>query len=161
MPKYTKVLVPAVLAVGTMLLTGCDFSADLGASADDEQVTSTTTNSPEDGSAPAGDGKIDPSYLPAIGGSVDCGRKDMGGGETYRLVVDPGLDGLVNCTVAFGVLTEYFAIPANERGNEAINLASDWVCGTIDETGTPKTVDCMKVDPDRGWTYQFAAALVG
>jgi hypothetical protein len=167
MRKYTKLLVPAVLAVGAMLLTGCD----LGASAGDKRVPSTTPNSTsgsavpagstEAGATPAGGGEIDPSDPPVAEGSVDCGRKDMSSGETYRLVVDPGMDGLVNCTVAFEVLADYLRIPANERGEEGTTLANDWDCSIVEEPGKPQLASCTKVNLNgSGWAYQFTAALV-
>lgn len=164
MTKYKRLLVPAVLAAGTMLLTACDIGADIGASADGKQNTSTTANStPADptagGAVPVVEGKVNPADGPVEEGSVDCGRVDLGGGDPFRLIADPGVIGLVNCHVAFDVFNDYLAIPEDAR-KEGVTLANGWGCSSTVEADVLYGFECSQTDPssptaDLANDYQF------
>ena len=141
MPKYKRLLMPAVLAVGALLLTACEIGADIGASADDKQNTSTTANStPADSTTDEDTSGGDTSEVetadedtqlgytanPPEGG---CGDYAFGNGPYSRLIPDEGSLGYVKCDEAFEVLNDFSMLDDQvEIPAEGLSLKDDWHC---------------------------------
>lgn len=150
MTKRLTTLVPAALAAGAaLLLTACD-PADTAA--DSTSTTSSTTAPATTSTSTATSDTTSTGGTTAGettgGGSdlqpVDCGELDVYEGVTHTLVADPADDGLVGCTEAFNVVTEYLRIPAAERSAsfEGIAVSGGWTCSTDD--GESGGVGCVK-----------------
>jgi hypothetical protein len=159
MPKYKRLLMPAVLAVGTILLTACDIGADIGASADGKQSTSTTAGStPADSTAEEDAAGGDTSEVetadedtqlgytanPPEGG---CGDYGVGNGSYSRLIPDEGSLGYVKCDEAFEVLNDFSMLDDQiEIPEEGLNFNfyDPWHCDiTAVADGVTVGVSCF------------------
>jgi hypothetical protein len=166
MYKNTKMVAPDILTAGTFLLTACDVGATAAGQTPPPAADNTTTaDSPSDGSTSGGGGgKADAEVAE---GSVDCGRHPLNNGRfgTHRLVVDPGIDGLVGCDVALDVVEEYLA--AGNIRVEGTEVSKGWDCAATFEgeksEGEIVSIFCYLVPKNEtrsGWAYQFSTELL-
>jgi hypothetical protein len=143
MSKYKRLLLPALLAAGAMLLTACD----LGSSADDgKQNTPTTANStPEDvnaeeGAEDEGD-QLGYTASPPEGG---CGEYASGDGPYSKLIPDEGSLGFISCDEAMSVLGDFDLLDAQvEIPAEGLTFNDDWHCDTTVDAGVTVRVECF------------------
>jgi hypothetical protein len=154
MPKSKRVLVAAVLAATSVLLTACD----LGASAADSDQQQTSTTAPEGESAedvPIGYSRTAPE--------APCGESTTEDGRTLRLISDEGSLGFISCDDAadvfgdFAMLDDQVEIPA-----EGLNFNDDWHCDTTVDGGVTVGVACytpMYPDPANPILLRFHTEL--
>ena len=162
MPKHMRMLIPAVLAAGAMVLTACDQSSPAAEGGQTTPVTTTSSTSATGDSTTAGSTTAestsaggDDAADPAGTQAVDCGQVDVDGTK-QTLTADPGAGGVVGCTEAFNVLDAYLAIPASERGAaiEGSDVEGGWHCTTND--GETAGVGCVKGSRgDQAWDFAF------
>lgn len=130
MARISRVLVPATLAAGVVLLTACNDpspAADGGKGSPTVTVVSTVTSAP--GGSPSGGDGLQP---------VDCGPVGSG----HDVVADPAKAGIVGCTEAVNVVAEYLEVPAEQRGLDSVEVSGGWKCTTDD--GETASIGCVK-----------------
>jgi hypothetical protein len=160
--KHARMLAPAVLAAGAMLLTACDLGGSTGAT---QQNPSATTPSSTPGKAtPAG--STSDSDATSDGGSteqepIDCGEVNVGGDVVQTLIAEVGVSGVVSCTAATKVLNEFLTTPTSERAQgEMTELQGGWLCDDNTEDQPETTYYCVLIldggtDGDHGEDLQF------
>ena len=140
MSRYLRIVVPAALAAGALLLSACGNEEPVASTSD------TTASTPDTTSSSAAEEELQP---------VDCGEVTLTGGTVHRLVADPAADGLVGCTEAFGVIDEFAKLPPEQQSAASlgnVDLPSGWSC-TVDD-GETANVACVK--DKTGDEYGFA-----
>lgn len=165
MPKYKRVLVPAVLAAGCMLLTACASAAD-GKQNTSTTASSTSASAPDDEDT-AGrmiEGEDDPLGYSHKAPDGDCGQFDLDDGRAARLISDEGSLGFISCDdaanvfVDFDMLDDQVEIPA-----EGLNFNEDWHCDTTVDAGVTVGVECftpMFPDPANPILLRFHTELM-
>ena len=162
--KHTRLLVPAVLAAGTMLLTACD-DGGANAGAAEQNTPTSTSSSATTGTSTEGTADATAGGATADGGSTDsakdCGEATVGDGPTLLLIPDKGELGYLTCDQLHAVFNEFSRLATQgEMPGNGVTVDNDWQCVPASDDDVTVGVDCFTPavsDANNPADYQFHA----